>query len=76
MVGYWAEARLFGVVVVVDRGEDETGVSCSHCYLNSYMVKADSSTSSATMSSSTRLGDADSSFSFQGNNSKALVLFS
>ena len=26
IVGYWAEARLFGGVVVFDRGEDETGV--------------------------------------------------
>lgn len=26
MVGYWAESRLFGGVVLFDRGEDEIGV--------------------------------------------------
>jgi hypothetical protein len=26
MVGYWAESRLFGGVVIFDRGEDEIGV--------------------------------------------------
>jgi hypothetical protein len=29
MVGYWAEARLFGGVVLFDRGKDEIGVRIS-----------------------------------------------
>lgn len=32
MVGYWAESRLFGGVVLFDRGENETGVRIISCY--------------------------------------------
>lgn len=32
MVGYWAESRIFGGVVVFDRGDDEKGVCIPYSY--------------------------------------------
>lgn len=74
MIGYWAEARLFGGVVLFDRGEDKTGVCIDSGFLLDSIHGKSCRTnerSSAMMYTCTHLEPVASSSSPPRNNSTA-----